>query len=77
LLEWPTSGIRSLRSYDNLEPIYYTHQQKHEFGAMDPNFKLVLDKMVKLHAEIKGFTGQEAVTPGFKIKTRCSLYVCL
>jgi hypothetical protein len=43
-----------------MEPTYFTWRQKHEFGAMDPNIKLVLDKMAKLRADIKeGFTVQD------------------
>jgi hypothetical protein len=45
-----------------LEPIYYTRRQKNEFGAMDPNVKLLIEEMAKqLRVEIKeGFAVHEA-----------------
>jgi hypothetical protein len=33
---------------------------KMKFGAMDPNMKLVLEEMAKLHIEMECFTMQEA-----------------
>jgi hypothetical protein len=48
------------RSYTTLESIHYTRRQKSEFGAMEPNLKLVLEEMAKLRAEMKEcFTNQE------------------
>jgi hypothetical protein len=36
-----------------LDPVFYTRHQKYEFGAMEPNLKLALEEMAKLHAEMK------------------------
>jgi hypothetical protein len=36
-----------------LDPVFYTRHQKSEFGAMEPNLKLILEEMAKLHAEMK------------------------
>jgi hypothetical protein len=55
-----TFGIRSLVPA-TLEPIHYTCRQRHKFGAMDPNIKLVIEEIAKIRVEIKeGFDAQEA-----------------
>jgi hypothetical protein len=61
LLAAANKWYQTSQSCATLDSIHYTRLQNMEFGAMDPNMKLVLNELMKLRTEMKDrFVSQEA-----------------